>query len=111
MSHYFYGNINFLIIIHFFMPKNMPIMPALCLMLRLYHYAQNYAGIMYLTLQCRVRTVTQIHLLNIQAMCHTSKVFLTFSTRKLDCLIKKQHRRLRKKIHKDQFSQLKITSL
>ena len=28
----------------------MPIMPALCSMLRLYHYAQNYAGIMYLTL-------------------------------------------------------------
>ena len=25
-------------------------MPALCSMLRLYHYAQNYAGIMYLTL-------------------------------------------------------------
>ena len=30
--------------------KKMPIMPALCSMLRLYHYAQNYAGIMYLTL-------------------------------------------------------------
>ena len=31
----------------------MPIMPALRSMLRLYHYAQNYAGIMRLTLKLR----------------------------------------------------------
>ena len=33
--------------------KKMPIMPALRSMLRLYHYAQNYAGIMRLTLKLR----------------------------------------------------------
>ena len=33
-----------------FLQKKRPIMPALCSMLHPYNYAQNYAGIMYLTL-------------------------------------------------------------
>ena len=33
--HYIYGNINFLIIIHPFIVKKMPVMPALCSILRL----------------------------------------------------------------------------
>ena len=41
--------------------KKMALMPVLCLMVRLQHYAQNYAGIMYLTLVQKMQfTVTPL---------------------------------------------------
>ena len=54
ISHYIHGNIlKFPQYYSSIYAKKMPIMPALRSMLRLYHYAQNYAGIMHLTLKLR----------------------------------------------------------
>ena len=52
MAHNVYGNISFIVIIIylFMLKKKMPITPAFCSMLGLQHYAQNYAGVLYLTL-------------------------------------------------------------
>ena len=47
LRHYYY---------HSLYGEKMPIRPALCSMLRLHHYAQNCAGIMYVTLASKPST-------------------------------------------------------